>query len=60
MKTKILLGIAIVSFIVWALQLTPAAFLPKDVTDFVGGFTIGMVIATIIAVWATRTGTTAR
>jgi len=43
--------LAILAIIVWLVQWTPLAFLPKDAADFAGGLAAGLTIGAIVS-WA--------
>ena len=51
---RIMGGAIVLAAIVWVIQQTPYAFLSKDAADFVGGLTVGLLIATAVAWFATR------
>ena len=54
MGKRVLLILAIVALLVWIVQKTPAAFLPEDGTDFVGGAAIGLWIGVVVNWFAGR------
>ena len=55
-RTYIMAALAIVALLIWIAQSTSFAFLPRNATDFVGGFASGLIIGTVIAWWAENAG----
>jgi hypothetical protein len=41
--------LAAIAIVIYVLQLTPLAFLPKDAADFVGGLAAGLSIGAIVS-----------
>ena len=55
MGRRIIFILAILAIIVWLVQLTPMAFLPKDAADFAGGLAAGLTIGAVVSWVVTRT-----
>jgi hypothetical protein len=54
MGRRIIFILAILAIIVWVLQFTSLAFLPKDAADFAGGLAAGLSIGAVVSWVVTR------